>query len=232
MRMGGFAGVLVGRAVVDRHGNGHVAQGIDGAHGAERRADDFAAFDLALVCEGSRIKGHMAFDAFAVGVEQQLVRVEAHAPVRIPWSADPVSVLHAIPCLGQVDVPQAVIRSVHAEQRFAQIERRNASGADAMRLRLVDERRVRFVEQTRRLGIEEAGAVERFQHAEPYLIGRFGPDDGVRASIIGEVETWTRRITMQGWILHKAIVGAVVCQTFDEWVVALWSNGFLPLVVS
>lgn len=170
MRVGWFSHMLVDVAVVNGHGNRHVSQRVHGAHRSERRTGDLAVFDLAFVGEGARVEFHLAFDAFGVWVEQQFVWIEAHAMVWIPWAVDAVSVLHAVPCLRHVHVPQSVVGTVHAEQCFAKIERGNASGADALFFGLIDERESGFVEQPCGVGIEGARLVKWFKYAKPHLV--------------------------------------------------------------
>ncbi len=83
-------------------------------------------------------------------------------------------------------------------------------------LRLFDERDVRLVEQAYGFGVEGTGLVEGFKHAEPHLIRRFGTDYCVRATIVGEVETRSGCVTVQGWVFHRPIVSDDSRQTFDE----------------
>ena len=196
VRMGRFSRMFVGRAIVDGHGDGHVAKGIHGAHWTERRSRHLAVFDLALVGERARIELHLAFDAFGIGVEQQFVGIEAYAVVRVPWAVDAVSVLHAVPGFGHVHIPQTVVRPVHAEQRLPKVERRYPSRADVEFLRLIDEGDIRLVEQAGGVGVEEAWLVKRLEHAEPCLCGAFGTDDGVRSAIVGEIQSGTCGVAM------------------------------------
>ena len=102
------------------------------------------------------------------------------------------------------------------EQGFSQVQRGDASGADALCFRLLDERHVRLVEQAYGIGVEGAGLVERFEHAEPHLIGGFGTDDGVRTTVIGEVESGAGCVSVQGWILHVSIVNAGIRRLFER----------------
>lgn len=103
----------------------------------------------------------------------------------------------------------SVVGAVHAEQCFAKIERGNASGADALFFGLIDERESGFVEQTDCIGIKGTWLIEGFKNAEPYLIGGFGADDGVGATVIGEIETWSGCVAVQRWVLHNLILNTL-----------------------
>ena len=168
--MRGLSYVFVDGAVIYGYGNGHAPYRVDGAHRSEGGAFDLAVDDFAFVGECAWIEFHRSFDAFGVWVKQQLVGVETHAMIGIPWAVDAVSVLHAVPCLWHVHVPQSVVGAVHAEQCFAKIERGNASGADALFFGLIDERESGFVEQPRGVGIEGARLVKWFKYAKPHLV--------------------------------------------------------------
>lgn len=66
------------------------------------------------------------------------------------------------------------------------------------------------------IGVEGAGLVERLEHAEPHLIGGLGTDDGVRTTVIGEVESGAGCVSVQGWILHVSIVNAGIRRLFER----------------
>lgn len=211
-------GVVLGLvAVVDRDRQRHLAERVDGAHGAERRSDDPAvAVELALVGERRRVELHAAVDALAVRVEQQLVRVELDALLRVPGAVHAVGVAHAVPCLGQVDVPQAVIRPLHAEQGLAQVQGLDDARADRMRVDLIDERRRGILEDPDRVGEECGWPVDRLVDAQPYLIGCLRPHDGIGATVVGEVQSGPCGVSMRyriplGYrVLHIPIVAASI----------------------
>ena len=165
-----FPCVFVDGAVVYGYGNWHAPYRVDGAHRSEGGTFDLAVDDFAFVGECAWIEFHRSFDAFGVWVKQQLVGVETHSMIGIPWAVDAVSVLHAVPCLRHVHVPQSVVGAVHAEQRFAKVERGDASGADALFFGLVDERESGFVEQAYGVGIEGARLIKWFKYAKPQLV--------------------------------------------------------------
>lgn len=75
--------------------------------------------------------------------------------------------------------------------------------------RLIDEGQPRLVEQSYCVGIEGTGLVERLKYAKPHLVRCFRADDGIRPTIIGEVETWTSCITVQRRVLHNLILNTL-----------------------
>ena len=206
VRVAGLALVLGLIAVVDRHRHRHLAQRIDRAHRTPRRSLDLAVHDVALVGERRRIQLHAPVDAFAVRVDEELVRVEPHAVLGIPGAVHTEAVAHAVPCLGQVHVPQTVVRAAHAEQRLAQIQGFDDARGHGVVADLRHERRARIVHQADRLIEESRGASQWFDDAHPYLIGVFGSDHNVGSTIVGEVESRTRGIAVQCRVLHTTIV--------------------------
>ena len=162
-----------GVSVVDGHGDRHAAQRVEGAHLAVGRAVDDAVVDGALIGECGGVELHCPVDAFAVGVEQDFVWIEAYVVFRIPLSVHPIGVAHAVPSLGQVDIPQAVVRTAHCEQGFAHVHGFDDARADGEEPHFLRPWDGGPLEQANCFVVEGGRAVKRFVDAQPDTVGCF-----------------------------------------------------------
>ncbi len=197
-------------AVVDRDRDRNLAERVERVHRAPRRTFDQTVLQRAVVGEDGRVERHRPFDAFGVGVEQELVRVEAQSVAWIPCAVGAVAVVHAVPRRVQMQIPQSVVRTFHAEQRLAHAERFEHARADREAAYLFDERQRRLLVDAHGLVVEAARLVDRLEDAEPQLVGGFGTRDDVSAAVVGEEQAWTRRVTMKFGQLHDIIVGGQI----------------------
>ena len=206
MRVLRVALMLMDIAIVDGHGYRHMAERVYGAHGTVCRAGYLVVHDIAFIGEGGGGELHGAVDALAIRVKQEFVWIEAHAVFRVPCAVHAVAITHAVPCFGQVHVPQAVVRSGHAEQGLAQIQMFDNARAHRKLMDLLDERGVRVFEQADGVLEEGAGLVNGLQHTQPNLIGSFGTNNDVSPTVVSEVQPWASGVTMQRWVFHTSIV--------------------------
>ncbi len=197
VRMGGVGVVLRRVTVVDCDRDRHFAKRIERVHRPPRGAFDEAVRERAFVGERGRVERHRAFDAFRVRVEEELVRVEPQAVVRVPRAVRAVSVMHAVPRLVEVQVPQAVVRAVHTEQRLAHAERFEHTCAYREPAHLFDERNRRLLVDADGLVVEAARLVDRFEDAEPQLFRGLRARDDVGTAVVGEEHAWACGVTMK-----------------------------------
>ena len=171
MRVRGVGVVLRLISVVDRNRHRHFAQRIQPVHRTPRRAFHMAfVVDLALVRKRGRIEAHPALHTLRIGVDEELVRVEPQPMLRIPRALRAVAVMHAVPRLRQVQIPQAVIRPVHTEQGLAHTQSPHHARADPVLLHRLDERHtVDVIVDSHGVVVKRARCVERLQYREPKL---------------------------------------------------------------
>lgn len=174
-----------------------MAQRIERAHLAPAVAFDLAVIAYgALVREHGGVELHRPLNALGIGVDEELVWVEPQAVMRVPCAVGAEAVLQTIPCLLEMEVPQAVVRAGHLEQRLAQTERGHDARTDRVMTHVVEEPVRRVVGQAHRLIIERAGLVHRLEHAQPQLFRGLRTYHDVRAAVIGVEEAWSRGVSL------------------------------------
>ncbi len=173
MRVRGVGVVLGHITVVDRDRHRHFAQRIQPVHRTPRRSLHMAfGVDLTLVRERGRVQAHPALHALRIRVDQKLIRVEPQPMFRVPRALSTVAVMHAVPRLRQVQIPQAVIRTVHTEQGLAHAQSAHHTRADPVLLHRLNElRAVGIIVDPHGVVVERARHVERLQYTEPKLFG-------------------------------------------------------------
>ena len=197
MRVFRVAVVLAGVTVVDRHRHRAMAQRIERAHFTPGVSFDLAVVAYgALVREHGRVELHRPLNALGIGVDEELVRVEPQAVMRVPCSVGAESVLQTVPCLVEMEVPQAIVRAGHLEQCLAQAERRHDARADRVMAHVVEEPVRCVIGQANRLVVERARFVHRLEHAQPQLFRGLRTYHDVRAAVIGVEESWSRGVSL------------------------------------
>ena len=171
--VGGLAFVLGGVSVVDGDGYRHAAEGVKCAHVAVGGSVDDPVVDGALVGECGGIEFHGPVNAFAIRVKQDFMRVEAHVVCWIPLPVHAIGVAHAVPSLGQVDIPQAVVRTAHCEQGFAHVHGFDDARADGEEPHFLRPWDGGPLEQANCFVVEGGRAVKRFVDAQPDTVGCF-----------------------------------------------------------
>ena len=210
MRVLRVALMLMDIAIVDGHGHRHMAERVYGAHGTVCRTGYLVVHDIAFIGEGGGGELHGAVDALAIRVKQEFVWIEAHAVFRVPCAVHAVAITHAVPCFGQVHVPQAVVRPGHAKQGLAQIQMFDDARAHRELMNLLDKGDIRVLEQADGVLEESAGLINGLQHTQPNLIGSFGTNNDVSPTVVSEVQPWASGVTMQRWVFHTSIVDVLL----------------------
>ena len=134
---------------------------------------DDPVVDGALVGECGGVEFHGPIDALAIRVKQDFMRVEAHVVCWIPLPVHAIGVAHAVPGLGQVDVPQAVVWAAHREQGFAHVHGFDDARADGEETHFLRPWDGRPLEQAHRFVVEGGRAVKRLVDAQPDAVGCF-----------------------------------------------------------